>query len=105
MYKPAKPANRKLLLIVGITTLVLVIIIVVADIIMWSTNKLLYKPYTPTPTPATSVAPNGNPSDPSSGIQSLNSAAKNGISTNLGTYKSGNPGTDPHQFGFYNKNP
>jgi hypothetical protein len=103
MYKPQKPTNRKLLLIVGITTLVLIIVIVVVDIVMWSTNKLLYKPYTPPPTPATSVAPNGNPSDPDPGIQSLNTTFKNGISSNLGTYKAGNPGTDPYQFGFYNK--
>ena len=104
MYKPQKPPNRKLLLIVGITTLVLIIIIVVVDIVMWTSNKGLYKVYTPSPTPATGVAPNGNPSDPDPGVQSLNSAAKNGISSNLGTYKAGNPGKDPHQFGFYNNN-
>jgi flagellar basal body-associated protein FliL len=105
MYNPQKPPNRKLLLIVGITTLVLIIIIVVADIVMWTSNKLLYKPYTPPPTPSSGIAPNGNPNDPSSGIQAINPTAKNGISENLGNYKSKNPGTDPFQFGFYNKNP
>jgi hypothetical protein len=105
MYKPEKPTNRKLILIVGITTLVLIIIIVVVDIVMWTSNKLLYKPYVPPPTPASSIAPNGNTSDPDPGVQSLNTAVKNGVSANLGAYKSGNPGTDPGQFGFYNKNP
>ena len=102
MYKPEKPTNRKLILIVGITTLVLIIIIVVVDIVMWTSNKLLYKPYVPPPTPASSIAPNGNTSDPDPGVQSLNTAVKNGVSTNLGAYKATNPGTNKYDFGFYN---
>jgi hypothetical protein len=99
MYAPAKPTNRKLLLTVGIITVVLIIIIVVVDIVMWSSNKGLYKLYTPPPTPSTSVAPNGNISDPDPQIQSLNNVYKTGISNNLTAYKATNPGTDKFQFG------
>lgn len=105
MYAPAKPTNRKLLLIVGIITVVLIIIIVVVDIVMWSTNKGLYKPYNPPPTPSTGVAPNGNPNDPNPQVQSLNSVYQGGISNNLTAYKATNPGTDKFQFGSYQYNP
>jgi flagellar basal body-associated protein FliL len=105
MYQTPKPTNRKLLLIVGIITVILIIIIVVVDIVMWSTNKGLYKPYVPPPTPSTSVAPNGNSSDPDSQIMTLNNVYQSGISNNMTSYKANNPGTDPFQFGSYQNNP
>ena len=99
MYQPAKPTNRKLLLIVGIITVILIIIIVVVDIVMWSSNKGLYKPYNPPPTPSTSVAPNGNPNNPDPQLITLNTVYKGGISNNMTAYKATNPGTDKFQFG------
>lgn len=100
-YQPPKPTNKKLLLIVGILTVIIVIVIVIVDVVMWSTNKGLFKPYDPLPTPANSMAPNGNTADPSPGIQSISSVFQSGIQANMGQYKSTKPYTAPDQFGYY----
>jgi hypothetical protein len=100
-YQPPKPTNKKLLLIVGILTLVIVIIVVIVDIVMWTSNKGLFKPYTPLPTPANAIAPNGNTSDPSPGLSEIPSVFKSGIQSNMGQYKSTKPYTAPDQFGYY----
>lgn len=105
MYQPAKPTNRKLLLTVGIITVILIIIIVVVDIVMWTTNKGLYKPYNPPPTPSNAIPPNGNPNDPDPQLTTLNDVYQKGISNNLTSYRATNPATDKFQFGYYNYNP
>jgi hypothetical protein len=100
-YQPVKPTNKKLLLIVGILTLIIVIVIVIVDVVMWSSKKGLFKPYEPLPTPAGSIAPNGNTADPSPGLQTISPVLQSGIQANMGAYKSTKPYTAPNQFGYY----
>jgi hypothetical protein len=100
-YQPVKPTNKKLLLIVGILTIIIVIVVVIVDVVMWSTKKGLFKPYVPLPTPAGSISPNGNTSDPSPGLQDIPPVLQSGIQSNMGQYKSTKQYAAPNEFGYY----
>lgn len=98
---PKPKSNKTIILAVGITTLVIVLIIVIADVIMFATNKGIYAPYTPLPTPSGSISPNGNPSDKDSGLLSLSSVNQANINSNMEGYRASNPQSTPEAFGYY----
>jgi hypothetical protein len=99
----ANKSNRGIIIAVGMITLIIIIIIVIADVVMWATNKGLYKPYVPPPTPAGSVAPNGNSSDAGHNSNNVNfsKALLANIQNNMNNYKNLNPATDSLQFGYF----
>lgn len=96
MNMPKKPGNG---LVIGflIGTIVLIIILFVADIVMYTTQKGLFAPYKPPVPPPDSVSPNGNPT-----VQALNPIPPNVKTTstnNLNIWGQQGPQADPVQFG------
>ena len=96
-----KKSNRGTIIAIGTITLVIVIVIIVVNVVMFTTNKGLYRPYVPPPTPDNAVAPNGNTSNP--GYEGIKFSATVNTQTqnNLNAYKGLNPSSEPTEFGFY----
>ena len=93
---PKKPNNK---LVIGflIGTIVLVIIVLVVNIVMYTSKKGLFAPYKPPVPPANSVSPNGNPT-----VKALNPippVIKTTGTNNLNQWGQSGPQTQPTQFG------
>ncbi len=76
----------KTVLYVGIATAVIIVIIVIVDIVMWSTKKGWFSPYNPPVPPKDSVSPNGNPNVEGS-LQAIPGFILSTASSNLNQYQ------------------
>jgi hypothetical protein len=92
-----KPPNNKLVVGLLIGTVVFILIIVIVDVVMYTSKKGLFSPYTPPVPPANTVSPNGNPTVKS--INPIPTGVKSITNSNLGTYGNTSPGLDSIQFG------
>ena len=92
-----KPPNNKLVVGLLIGTAVLILIIVIIDVVMYTSKTGLFSPYKPPVPPANSVSPNGNPTV--SPINPIPQGVKNITTSNLTTYSNTSPGVDSTQFG------
>lgn len=92
-----KLPNNKLVVGLLIGTAILILIIVIVDVVMYTSKKGLFSPYAPPIPPKDSVSPNGNPTV--SAINPIPQGVKNITNGNLGTYGNTSPGLDSIQFG------
>lgn len=92
---PVLGAKKKdnTVLYIGIATAVIIVIIVILDIVLWTTKKGWFAPYNPPIPPEDSVSPNGNPNVEGS-LQSVPGFILLSASNNLNQYQpiSNNPG-------------
>jgi len=98
---PQQKSNKGIILGVGIGTLVIIIIIVIVDIVLFTSQKAIFKPYDPPPTPSGAVAPNGNPNNPDKDLLGISEGVQKNISGITSSYLQTNPKTTPSEWGYY----
>jgi hypothetical protein len=112
------PGTKKYFIWTGVITLAIVILIIVLDIVFYTTRKFIFSPYkakvpdtvqnssktlSKTINPKPYYCPNGCPEDDTgkpANFGQLNSTIQSFITTNLTTYKSNSPGTNPADWYF-----
>ena len=107
------PGTKKYFIWTGVITLVIITLIIVLDIVFYTTRKFIFSPYKPqvpdsvqnssktlskAVNPKPYYCPNGCPEDATgkpANFGQLNSTIQNYITSNLTAYKAGSPATSP----------